>query len=242
MAYEKRILITGYFVGDNRILHGKEDYFERLIDYMSKHHGLFFDIKDVGIKFVGLREVNIGNFKFTIFKKKPLIKLSLPSRCTYSYITEHTGSYFGFPNIKSIIFGNDRNICLDVAKRQSSYGTQRKRPKFLAILRKVVFFLSAGIALKHVTSELIRLNPSLIICFNREAPINNLIRIVAKKLFIPILFMEGGILPGTIEIDSVGTEALSWPVRHLDKFNQLELSEEDKTRATEFLSFLREKK
>lgn len=236
MSNVKRILITGGFVKDQRILHGKEPYFERLIDYMSKHHGFLFDIKNVSRLVVRLSFSNI----ITMGKRR--IKLPLPPGCTHSYLKGHTGHYFGFPNFQCVFSKNDQNICLNIAKRQSLHSSRKKFPKFLSKLRALVFFISAGIALKRVTNELIRLAPSLIICFNRETPINALLRIIAKKLSIPILFVEGGILPGTIEFDSVGNEALSWPVRHLDKFNQLEISEDDKIRAIRFFSFLKENK
>lgn len=236
MKDEKSILVTGGFTGDKRILHGKEAYFQRLINYMSKHHGFRFDIKDISCL------VDRSSFfkRTTIYR--PVIKLLLPSGCTQSYLKGHTGHYFGFPNLQCVFSKNDQDICLNIAKRQSLYSSRKKYPKFLSKFRALMFFMSAGIALKRVTNELIRLNPSLIICFNRETPLNALLRIIANKLSIPILFVEGGILPGTIEFDSVGNEALSWPVRHLDKFNQLEINEEDRNRTIKFISFLRENK
>lgn len=220
---------------DKRILHGKEAYFERLMEYMSKHHGFFFDIKNVSRFAVrwSFSYITIGT---------PRIKLPLPFGCTHSYLEGHTGSYLGFPNLRCIFLKKDRKICLNIARRQSSHNSRIKLPKFLSKLRGLVFFLSAGIALKRVTNELIRLKSSLIICFNRETPINALLEIVANRLSIPILFVEGGILPGTIEFDSVGNDALSWPVRHLDKFNQLEINEKDRNRAIKFVSFLKRNK
>jgi len=234
MSGEKRILITGSFSGDKRILHGKEAYFQRLMNYMSKHHGFRFDIKDIS-PYV----VRSSFFKKTIIHR---VKLLLPPGCTFSYLKEHTGKYFGFPNFKCIFSKKNRNVCLSIAKRQYLYIPGKKFPILLSHLRALKFFISAGVALKLITRELIRLSPSLVICFNRETPINTLLRIIAKNLSIPILFVEGGILPGTFEFDSVGNDALSWPVRHLNKFNQLEISEEDKSRAIKFLAFLNNNK
>jgi hypothetical protein len=236
LSNDKRILIAGSFLKDDRISHGKEAYFERLIDYMSKYHGIFFDIKDVA----GL-PVIFSSFK-RIIMGKPHVKLSIPPGCTHSYLGGNTGLYLGFPNFQCIFSKIDRNICFNIARRQSLYSSRMKLPKFLIKFRYLVFFLSAGIALKRITNELLRLNLSLIICFNRETPINALLRITAKKLSIPILFVEGGILPGTIEFDSVGNEALSWPVRHLNKFKQLKVNEEDRNRAIKFISFLKNNK
>ena len=236
MRDEKSILVTGGFTGDKRILHGKEAYFQRLINYMSKHHGFRFDIKDISCL------VDRSSFfkRTTIYR--PVIKLLLPPGCTHSYLKEHTGQYFGSPNFKCVFSKKDRNVCLSIARRQYLYISRKKFPIPLSQLRALKFFISAGIALKQITNELIRLSPALIICFNRETPINTLLRIIAKRLSIPILFVEGGILSGTIEFDSVGNDALSWPVRYLAKFNQLVISEEDKSRAIKFLSFLRKNK
>ena len=120
LAMKKRILITGYFLKDKRILHGKEAYFERLIAHMSKHHGFLFDIKNVG---------------------RSVVKLSLPPGCTQSYLESNIGIYRGFPNFRCIFFKKNRNICLNLTKRQLLYFFPIPLSKYRRTLK---YFISAG--------------------------------------------------------------------------------------------------
>ena len=235
MNKEKRIMVTGFFMQDKRILHGKEAYFKRLMQYMSKHYGFIFDVKNVS-------RFACRSLYYYIILGRPQISLPLPPGSIHSYLEGHTGYYLGLPNFESIFMKKERTVCFDIAKRQSLYNSRKISLKFASRIKLFLFFLSAGVALKRLSSNLLNLRPSLIICFNRETPINTLLRIISYRLSIPILFMEGGILPGTIEFDSVGNDALSWPVRNNNQFNQLEISKEDRNRAVQFISFLKKNK
>lgn len=188
---------------------------------MVDHHEVFFDVK----------AFNDRSGSETA--------LSLPSACTYSFLSPDIGRYYGFPNFRTLFFRNDRNNCIELARRQFLHISRNKCSWVRSKARALKIYISIGIAMSHISNELKKIRPSLIVCFNRETPINTLIRMAAEKCCIPILFVEGGILPGTIEFDSVGNEALSWPIRCQTQFKQIPIDEKDKFKATRFLSFMR---
>jgi len=132
---------------------------------MSKHHEFRFDIKDTSCP------VALSSFFKRTAIYEPAVKLLLPPGCTHSHLKGHTGQYFGFPNFKGLFSKMERNVCLSIARRQYSHISRKKFPIPLSQLRALKYFISAGVALKHITNELIRLSPSLIICFNRESAV-----------------------------------------------------------------------
>lgn len=130
----------------------------------------------------------------------------------------------------------------DLIKRQSVYFHNRNK---ISKKRSLLYFfarLCIPMAVTKIEKFLNTHQPDLLIFFNRETPFHTLLRYLSDKRQIPQLFLEGGFVPGTIEFDSVGNDALSWPARNPKDFNELSISANDRETAETHLKNCRDKK
>lgn len=82
---------------------------------------------------------------------------------------------------------------------------------------------------------------SLIINYNGTLSIQRVCKYIAAANGIPQLFLSASVLPGTIEIDSIGTQALNWTVHNSHNFNKLLLDNNDLENAKNYINYITRK-
>lgn len=147
--------------------------------------------------------------------------IKLPNGCTHTYINN---KFFPPWNIPKINENTDELIWSD------SYPAD--------YIKIFIGMLFSVIRLKNLISKN---NIPLIIYHNGTISIQRIFKYFAKSYGLPQLFIQAGILPGTLEIDQNGTQALGWSVQNPDLFNELTITNNDIKNANNYLNFIKEK-
>ena len=145
------------------------------------------------------------------------IPLELPQGCQHLCLAPRLDKYLGLPSIRSLMKLRLKSV-LDITQRQLSDAQHHVNPIRAA--------WGTCNAMDQVRQLLISKTPDLVVLWFKYTPFHILLDHVCEELKIPRLFVEGGIIPGTIEFDSVGNDGLSWPVRNVEKFNRLSITNE----------------
>ena len=84
------------------------------------------------------------------------------------------------------------------------------------------------------------LRPDLVMIWNAFHPLSQAAARAARDAQIPVLYVEYGLLPGTINVDAMGQMGQSAVLQQAAAFNDIPVSDEELLDAADMLDFLRE--
>ena len=86
------------------------------------------------------------------------------------------------------------------------------------------------------------IKPKMILIWNKFSPWHIMLELVAKESSVPVVYMESGVLPGTLIFETEGQMGESYPATHSDEFCKLKVNEEDVNNAEIIWNKLNENK
>ncbi|MCP5104487.1 MAG: hypothetical protein GY950_13960 [bacterium] len=113
---------------------------------------------------------------------------------------------------------------------------ETERISFVAAAVKIILFVS------YLKDLFLKTTPSLCLIWHEFNGRHYALRYVCREMGIPYLYIEYGVLPGTVNVDEEGQMGESWVTRRYDKFRVLPVSENDLEVAAQYIDFIRESK
>lgn len=188
-------------------------------------------------------------FKANVFFKKLGLDLILVDYSSINSITSRKIKYLNFNNIKSktrisyryrlwvlmyLLIMRRQNISLPISmiiSQKSLRGYSYKQ---------ILNHLCTIIALYTTLIKQYKINA--VIVWNAETPYHLLFRQICYLNKIKFLGIEGGMVPGTVEIDFYGTNANGSIQQNRHSFNKLSICRQDVELAKKYLSFIKHNK
>lgn len=205
-----RAVFFGYFQDSEQLVRDKKSEFAERLSFALAERGVFLDIVDSS----PVRQM-----------------LSLPKGCEHLAFADIRNDKPSFRKVVCLILSLNRRLIL--AQRllpdDSGSGCKRFAKGMLQIIRKAANF-SALLERKQI---------KLVLVWNPHLAMHYLIKYLCLSCDISWLALEGGLVPGSVDVDAVGNQPCGLLVRKSKAFKALNVTNDELMRMEDYLQYVR---
>lgn len=170
-----------------------------------------------------LTNLSMKGFKIDVLDLSPIKrKLNLPENCSHIYLGSSFFQVWSKPAYNKIL--------------------DKLNWQHIKLTNIIQLTIGSLIYISRYIDYISKNTPSLIIHYNGKLTTQRILHYIGLIRGIPQLLFQAGNIPGTVEFDSIGNQALSWPVHNFIQFHNLEITPSELENTKKYLEHIKNKR